>query len=98
PRSSSLGSSSRQTEHPCPKPFNWAPTARSLGGGPRLVFLEHHFGRLNDDGHLVSLLQCKFIRTPARYHAFDDALADSDVDMSHDVINHHRDDFSFELV
>ena len=56
--------------------------SRAVSG---LVLLEHHLGRFDDDGYLVSLLKAQFFRTPPRDYAFDLALSDPDDDMGHNV-------------
>ncbi len=75
-----------------PGPFFCVPAAMSLG------LLQHDLGRLDDDGHLVSLLQLEIFGTSTRNHAVYTALSYFDDDVGHDVAQLYAGDFSFELV
>jgi hypothetical protein len=50
-----------------------------------LGLLQHHFGRLDDDRDLVSLLETKLFRATARDHTLDLAFPDFDDEVGHDV-------------
>jgi hypothetical protein len=49
-----------------------------------LVLLQHHFGRLDDYGHHVALLQAQFFGAAACDDAIDQILAHADGDVRHD--------------
>jgi hypothetical protein len=50
-----------------------------------LIFLNHHFGRLDDDADGVTLFQSQFFRAGTGDDALDQAAAYFDDDMGHDV-------------
>lgn len=62
------------------------------------VLLNHHFRRLNNSNHGVSLFEFQLIGTSPRDGAFNEVVSDTHDDMGHDVTEFHFLDCSTELV
>ena len=65
---------------------------------PITLFLDHHFGGLNDHGHAVAGLEIHLFGAAAGDDTFDFILADLDDDVRHHVAEFHVFDLTTELI
>jgi hypothetical protein len=56
---------------------------------PSLVFLDHYLGRLDNDTYRIAFLKLKLLSAGSCNHTFNNACADSDHNVRHDLTQSH---------